>query len=99
MVLPPADARVRVRISAVSGGVKVTAEARPDVVVDRGGAAVANADGAFEIRPARPSNAVHVRCPVGADVIIGTRSGGVELRGHFGAVGITSQSGSIRGQA
>ena len=96
MVLPPADARVRLRISAVSGGVRVTAEARPDVVVERGGAAVADADGAFEIRPERPSNSVHVRCPVGTDVIIGTRSGGVELRGHFGTVGITSQSGSIR---
>lgn len=96
MVLPPADSRVRLRISAVSGGVRVTAEARSDVVVDRGGAAVATADGAFEIRAERPSTSVHVRCPAGADVIIGTRSGGVELRGHFGAVGITSQSGSIR---
>ena len=96
MVLPPAEARLRLRISAVSGGVKVTAEARPDVVVDRGGAAVATADGAFEIRPERASNSVHVRCPAGADVIIGTRSGGVELEGRFGTVGITSQSGSIR---
>ena len=74
----------------------MTAEARSDVVVDRGGAAVATADGAVEIRAARPSNSVHVRCPAGADVIIGTRSGGVELRGDFGTVGITSQSGSIR---
>lgn len=96
MVLPPAEARVRLRISAVSGGVRVTAEARPDVVVDRGGAAVATADGTFEIRPERASNSVHVRCPAGADVIIGTRSGSVELKGHFGTVGITSQSGSIR---
>ena len=96
MVLPPADARVRLRISAVSGGVRVTSEARTDVVVDRGGAAVATVDGAFEVRPERPSNSVHVRCPAGADVIIGTRSGGVELRGEFGTVGITSKSGSIR---
>lgn len=96
MVLPPTDARLRLRISATSGGVRVTAEMRTDVVVDRGGAAVATADGAVEIRAARPSNSVHVRCPAGADVIVGTRSGGVELRGDFGAVGITSQSGSIR---
>ena len=81
MVLPPADARLRVRISAVSGGVKVTAEARTDVVVDRGGSAVATADGAVEIRAARPSDSVDVRCPEGADVMIGTRSGGVELVG------------------
>ena len=96
MVLPPADARLRLRISAVSGGVKVTAESRTDVVVDRGGSAVAAADGVVEVRAGRPSDSVHVRCPAGADVIIGTRSGRVELDGHFGTVGITSQSGSIR---
>ena len=96
MVPPSTDARLRLRISATSGGVRVTAETRTDVVVDRGGAAVATADGAVEIRAARPSNSVHVRCPVGADVIIGTRSGRVELNGEFGSVGVTSQSGSIR---
>jgi DUF4097 and DUF4098 domain-containing protein YvlB len=96
MDLPPADARLRLRISAVSGGVRVTAEARSDVVVDRGGVAVATADGAVEIRAGRPSNSVDVRCPVGADVVIGTRSGRVELMGILGTVSITSQSGSIR---
>lgn len=96
MVLPPADARLRLRISAVSGGVRLTAEPRTDVVVDRGGSASATPDGAVEIRAGRPSDSVHVRCPVGADVVIGTRSGGVELVGLLGTVGITSQSGSIR---
>jgi DUF4097 and DUF4098 domain-containing protein YvlB len=96
MVSPTADARVRVRISASSGGVKVTGELRTDVVVDRGGSAVQTPEGVVEIRAARPSNSVHVRCPAGADVIIGTRSGGVELRGRLGTVGVTSQSGSIR---
>jgi DUF4097 and DUF4098 domain-containing protein YvlB len=96
MVVPPADARLRLRISAVSGGVRVTAEPRSDVVVVRGGAAEATADGAVEIRAGRTSNSVHVRCPAGADVVIGTRSGGVELRGRFGTVVVTTQSGSIR---
>jgi DUF4097 and DUF4098 domain-containing protein YvlB len=96
VVAPPADARLRLRISAVSGGVRVTAEPRADVVVGRGGAAEAAADGVVEIRAGRPSDPVDVRCPTGADVVIGTRSGGVELRGHFGTVSITSQSGSIR---
>jgi DUF4097 and DUF4098 domain-containing protein YvlB len=96
MVLPPADARLRLRISAFSGGVEVTAEQRTDVVVDRGGLAEATADGSFEVRPRRPSDSVAVRCPAGADVVVGTRSGGVELNGRFGAVGVTSQSGSIR---
>jgi DUF4097 and DUF4098 domain-containing protein YvlB len=96
MVLPPADARLRMRISATSGRVEVTAEPRADVVVDRGGVAETTADGSVEIRAGRPSNSVAVRCPVGADVMVGTRSGGVELSGRFGTVGVTSQSGSIR---
>ncbi len=96
MVLPPADARLRLRISAVSGHVKVTAEPRTDVVVDRGGSTVATADGALEIRAGRPSDSLDVRCPDRADVMIGTRSGGVELVGLLGTVGITSKSGSIR---
>ena len=74
----------------------MTAEARADVVVDRGHIAGPSADGAVEIRPVKPSDSVHVRCPEGADVMVGTRSGRVELSGRFGAVGVTSQSGSIR---
>jgi len=96
MVLQPADARLRLRISAVSGGVKVTAENRSDVVVEHGGSAVAGADGAVEIRTGRASDSLDVRCPQDADVMIGTRSGRVELVGRLGSVGITSQSGSIR---
>ena len=96
MVLPPADARLRLRISAVSGRVTVTAEARGDVVVERGGVTSAAADGAVEIRGDKPSDAVVVRCPAASDVVVGTRSGSVELEGRFGTVGVTSQSGSIR---
>ena len=96
MVVPPTDARLRLRISATSGGVTVTAEPRTDVVVDRRGVAASTTDGTIEIRAARPSDSVDVRCPVDADVMVGTRSGGVELAGRFGTVGITSQSGSIR---
>src|SRR4051794_35693134 len=96
MDVAPDDARMRVRITAASGRVSVTAEARVDVVVDRGGAARAMPDGAVEIRPGRPSDSLEVRCPAGADIVIGTRSGGVELRGRFGTVVVTSRSGSIR---
>lgn len=88
--------RLRVRVSASSGSVRVTAEPRTDVTVDRGGVIVPTTDGAIEVRAGRPSDAVDVRCPAGSDVVIGTRSGGVELSGRFGAVGVTSQSGSIR---
>jgi hypothetical protein len=95
MVPPRTDAPARLRISAISGGVTVTAEARDDVVVDRGGAVRTAGEGAVEIRADR-SSSVSVRCPTGADVIVGTRSGTVELVGSFGSVGVTSQSGSIR---
>ena len=98
MVPPITETPVRLRISAVSGRVTVTAEPRADVVVDRGGSLEAAADGAVEVRAGR-SDSVVVRCPEGADVIVGTRSGRVELHGRFGAVGVTSQSGSIRAGA
>jgi DUF4097 and DUF4098 domain-containing protein YvlB len=96
---PTTDAPVRLRISAVSGRVTVTAEDRVDVVVERGGVAHASADGAVEIGPTQASNSIEVRCPSGADVIVGTRSGRVELSGRYGSIGVTSQSGSIRAGA
>jgi DUF4097 and DUF4098 domain-containing protein YvlB len=86
----------RVRIGAFSGGVKVTAESRSDVVVDRGGVAATAEDGSVEIGPRHVSDEVAVRCPVGADLLVGTESGSVELSGRFGAVAVTSESGSIR---
>jgi DUF4097 and DUF4098 domain-containing protein YvlB len=98
-VPPNTDARVQLRISAVSGRVTVIAEPRTDVVVDRGGTASAGADQAVEIRARRPSDSIEVRCPPNADVIVGTRSGNVELQGRLGTVGVTSQSGSIRAAA
>jgi DUF4097 and DUF4098 domain-containing protein YvlB len=100
MALPPPDPsgrhRLSVRISTASGSIKVIAEARSDVVVTRGGQAESLADGVVEVRPARPSSSVDVRCPGGTDVVVGTASGGVELEGRLGAVRVTSASGSIR---
>jgi hypothetical protein len=98
-VAPNTDARVQLRISAVAGAVTVIAEPRDDVLVDRGGTAQTGDDQVVEIRARRPADAVEVRCPSGSDVIVGTRSGRVELRGQLGTVGVTSQSGSIRAAA
>jgi len=95
MVAPPADSRLRLRISAASGRVRVIAEPREHVLVERGGSAHGADDGAVEVRPTRRSDSVVVRCPVGADVVVGTQSGRVDLGGQFGAVGVTSHSGSI----
>jgi DUF4097 and DUF4098 domain-containing protein YvlB len=99
MVPPGTDARLRLRVSAISGRVAIVAESRGDVVVERGGSTHATTDGWVEVRAGRPSDAVVVRCPVGTDVIVGTRSGRVELDGHLGTLGVTSQSGSIRAAA
>ena len=89
-------APLRVRVGAFSGRVKVIAESRSDVGVDRGGVAATAEDGSVEVGPRRGSDDVAVRCPVGADVMVGTQSGSVELSGRFGAVAVTSESGSIR---
>src|SRR4051794_25504739 len=62
---PVNPAPLRVRISAFSGVVRVAAESRSDVVVDRGGVAAEAQDGSVEIAPRRRSDAVAVRCPVG----------------------------------
>ena len=95
MVLPPADARLRLRISAVSGGVRVTAEPRTDVVVDAAAP------------PWRPpterSRSGRAAVEVGRREVPGGRRrrrrhplGRRRARGRFGTVGVTSQSGSIR---
>ena len=94
MVTPPADARVRLRITTVSGRVTVRAELGSEVVV-ASGSTTATPDGDVEIRSRRPSDSVQVTCPEGTDVIIGTRSGNIELQGALGSVGITSVSGAI----
>lgn len=96
MVEPPADASgLQLRISAHSGTVTLTAEHRGDVVVHRGGVASAPVEGTVDVRPGRASDSIDVSCPVGTDVVIGTRSGSVRLEGRFGTVGITSQSGRV----
>ena len=93
----PADqgSRPRLRITSGSGTVKVTAEERADVVVERGALAPA-ADGVVDIRGDRRSSSVEVRCPTGAGLMVGTTSGGVRLGGSFGSVNITTSSGSVR---
>jgi hypothetical protein len=97
MTIPavPAPGRLQLRIATTSGKVRVTAEDRTSIVVEPGGRAVPVADGIVEIRPYRPSGSLDVRCPRFCDLVIGTASGGVDLRGPLGAVSVTSASGSI----
>jgi DUF4097 and DUF4098 domain-containing protein YvlB len=97
MVLPAphVPAPLQLRIATSSGRVTVTADDRVDVVVDRGEVGP-TIDGVVEIRPQRGSSSVAVRCPEGADLVVGTGSGSVELHGRLGSVSVTSASGSIR---
>lgn len=74
----------------------MVAEDRADVVVDRGGHVAGSDARGVEVLPSRPSQAIAVRCPIGTDVVVGTTSGAVELRGQLGSVSATSASGKIR---
>jgi DUF4097 and DUF4098 domain-containing protein YvlB len=87
---------IRLLISNTSGRVDVTAEPRDDVVVERGARIAATDDGVLEIRPDRGSQAITVRCPRGTDVMVGTTSGAVDLRGELRTVSVTSASGRVR---
>jgi DUF4097 and DUF4098 domain-containing protein YvlB len=98
MTIPvvPTPGRLQLRIATTSGKVTVTAEDRVDIAVAAGGQARPVAADIVEIRPVRASGSLEIRCPSSCDLVIGTASGRVELRGSLGAVSVTSASGSIR---
>src|SRR4051794_23584948 len=83
-----------IRIAAGSGSINVTAEARGDVDAGSGGL-VEREDGVVKVVGHRNSTTLNVRCPEGADVVIGTRSGSITLTGQFGAVRAQTMSGKI----
>jgi DUF4097 and DUF4098 domain-containing protein YvlB len=82
-------------VSTISGRVTVIAEDREDVSVEPAGTQIRGDDGSIEVKPPRRSSSVHVRCPEGSEVMVGTVSGDVDLQGRLGAVRVTSTSGSI----
>ncbi len=88
-----ADAAVTsVRVSANSGRVKIVAEARRDVEVL--GRATENHEGR-RTTIAAGSNRVEVRVPTGADLVIGTSSGRVNVEGRVGVVAVVTKSGRV----
>ena len=96
MVSPAADARLRLRISAVSGGVKVTAERRADVVVDAvappsHGGRRRRGPGGATVGLASTCGARRAPTSSSAPGRAGSSSWGASARSA-----ITSQSGSIR---
>jgi DUF4097 and DUF4098 domain-containing protein YvlB len=80
-----------IRITASSGRIEVTAEARGDVVVDRGQEHPMG--GVLEVKGSAAG--VAMRVPIGTDLIIGSHSGSVRLRGDLGNLRITTRSGSL----
>lgn len=80
-----------VRITATSGGIEVTAEARTDVAVDRG-----QRHPMAEALDVQGSSAgVAVRVPTGTDLVVGSHSGSVRIVGAVGDLRVTTRSGSV----
>jgi DUF4097 and DUF4098 domain-containing protein YvlB len=71
--------------------VHVIGETRSEVTAD--GVPVRGNGGPLEVKGG--SHPVEVRVPIGTDLVVGTSSGDVELRGDLGQVGITTVSGSL----
>lgn len=85
-------AGLRVRVESRSGLVRVHAVLDEGVEVE-GGGAERRPDGDVLVRGG--SRTVEVRCARGADVVVGSRTGSVEVHGEPGAVRVTCGSGSI----
>lgn len=92
------------RINTSSGKVVVVAEERENVLVEAGVRSPddieRDATGRMRIASARGGSAdLELRCPAGTDLVVGTLSGHIELRGHFGAVRVNTVSGDIGAEA
>lgn len=93
-----AELRRSIRISSRSGRVEVVAEPREGVVATKGGQHVHIADD-DTITISSRSSTLLVRVPEGSDVVVGTISGRITLRGRFGAVAVTTVSARIAVEA
>ena len=86
-----------VRITTTSGSVRVVGEERDDVEAE-GGKLQHDGASLTVLAKNKGSNSLVVRCPIGTNVVIGTRSGSLEVRGRIGDVRFTTMSGSMRAQ-
>ena len=99
-VAAPLSGRFRVRVTARSGGVLVTAADSSHLSVEAGPrAAIAveegDADRPTAVEVTSSSNRVEITCPPGTDVVVGNSSGKVRFEGTLGHVRVTSRSGSV----
>jgi DUF4097 and DUF4098 domain-containing protein YvlB len=93
-------AAAELHISTSSGRVLVTAEERPDVLIEEGAPSpdkiASDATGRVRFASAKGGSAeLEVRCPIGSDLVVGTISGNVTLRGPLGLVRVTTVSSNI----
>jgi hypothetical protein len=87
-------APLRLTISSRSGTIRV--EARPGAELKAEGAALRrDDDGSIIVVPTSPSSKIVVSCPANADLVVGTMSGKVVLRGPLGVVHVVTVSGSV----
>lgn len=83
-----------IRVMTSSGSVTVIGEDR-DGVAAEGGKIKIDGDSVSVVGKSKGSSSLVVRCPIGSDVVIGTRSGSLEVRGRIGAMRFTTLSGSL----
>ena len=96
----PVPGYADLHLTTRSGRILVVAEDRRDVLIETGAPSPdkieVDATGRVQLSSARGgSSALEVRCPAGADVVIGTLSGRIELRGTLGSVRVTTVSSDI----
>lgn len=88
-------------VSTRSGRVTITAEERQDLLIEsdaplRDDKIDVDATGRVSVKSGRGGSGwLELRCLTGTDVVIGTVSGKVELRGQLGGVRVTTVSGSV----
>src|SRR5437764_11158885 len=83
---------VEVRVSTSSGSIRVIGEARDGVAVD-GGTVVIDGSSASIVN--KNSSSVVVRGSEGIDLVVGTRSVALSVRGRVGDVRFTTMSESL----
>jgi len=85
-----------VRVTTTSGSVRIVGEPREGVEADGG---IVKVDGpTVTVVSKKGSGSLVIRCPEGTDLVVGTRSGSLELKGRIGAVRYTAMSGSVRAE-
>jgi DUF4097 and DUF4098 domain-containing protein YvlB len=92
----PIDGARVVRVHSRSGKVTLWCEDRADIEVVQGpdrSSAIRVENG--EVQISSTSKRLELRCPTGIDLVIGSMSGAVDVRGRAGSVNVSTASGSI----